>query len=152
MHYNSGIKVIIGLVIAFFAIWELSCCRGIMAPAPLGIHGHYSSTSDTPNYQVGIGIDSILMLFSKANITIKTGRLNDYDAPWDSLSYVLSDIPCDKQQIEAYIEFKDKTANTTFRVLWFNAAITKDDKLYQKLTESYYKCFESFLRGHNLIK
>lgn len=152
MNYQN-VKIIIGLAIAVFVIVKLSYCRGIMAPAPLGIHGIFSSISYDPNYQTTMSMDSILMLLEKKNITIKTGRLNDYDAPWDSLRYVLGNIPCDKQQIEAYIEFKDKRAtNTTFKVLWFNAEPTKDDKEYRKRTEAYYECFEALLKTNNLIK
>jgi len=153
MNYRN-IKIIIGLAIPVFVIVKLSCCRGINAPAPLGIHGEYSLTSNVPIYKTNnINKDSVLKILSKENLNIKTGKFNDYGAPWDSLRYLIGNIPCDKQLIEAYIEFKDKRAtNTTFKVLWFNATPTKDDKIYQKLTDSYYKCFESFLRKHNAIK
>lgn len=152
MRYK-GLKIFIGLAIIVFLAVKLYCCKGIMAPAPSGIHGHYSSATYDPEYKTKMSVDSFLTVLKKDGMIIKSGRLNDYDPPWDSLRYLIGNIPCDKQQIEAYIEFKDKRAtNTTFKVMWFNAPPTKDDKIYQKLTESYYKCFESLLKSHNLIK
>lgn len=81
-------KTIVGFAIAVILIVISYCCKGIMTPAPKGIHGQYSSTSDTLSYQAIVSIDSILKLLTKEKIFIKNGRLNDYDAPWDSLSKV----------------------------------------------------------------
>lgn len=147
------LKISIGLAIAIFVVVKLYCCRGIKAPAPYGIHGEYSLVS-TPTYTAnGVEKDSLLKLLTKENLIVKNGRVNDYDPPWDSLRYLVANIPCDEEKIEAYIEFKDKRArNTTFQVLWFNAEPTRDNKEYEKRAEKYFKCFESLLRKNQLIK
>ncbi len=146
-------KYIIVLIFTALILVGIYCCTGIKTPAPLGIHGEYSSISYTPNYQTNMSKDSLLLILAKENVTIKSGRLNNYDPPWDSLRYVLGNITCDNQKIEAYIEFKDKRAtNTTFQVFWFNATPTKDDKIHEKLTTNYYQCFEALLKKNNLIK
>jgi hypothetical protein len=146
-------KYIIASIVTTLILVGVYCCTGIKTPAPLGVHGEYSSISYNPNYQASMSKDSFLLMLSKENVEIKSGRLNNYDPPWDSLRYVLGNIICDNQEIEAYIEFKDKKAtNRTFKVFWFNAAPTKDDKIYEKLTANYYNCFEALLKKNNLIK
>ncbi len=148
------LKIFTAAAFSIFIVVKLYCCKGIKAPAPHGIHGEYSFTSNTPVYTAnGITKDSILRALAKENLVIKTGRLNDYDAPWDSLRYLIGGIPCGGQRVEAYVEFKDKrVANTAFQVLWFNAKPTKDNNEYQERTENYYKCFESLLNKKNLIR
>jgi len=148
------LKIFTSSVFTIFIVVNLYCCKGIKAPAPDGIHGEYSFTSNTPVYTAnGITKDSILKALIKENLVVKSGRLNDYDASWDSLRYLIESIPCGEQKIEAYVEFKDKkAANTTFQVLWFNAPPTKDHNEYQKRTQNYYKCFEFLLNKNELIK
>ncbi len=147
-------KILTITAFAIFFIVKLYYCKGIKAPAPHGIHGEYALTSNPPIYTTnGITKDAIIKVLVKENLVVKSGRLNDYDASWDSLRYLIGNIPCGEQKIEAYIEFKDKKAvNTTFQILWFNAEPTKDNNEYQKRTENYYKCFEALLNKNKLVK
>ena len=149
----KGYKILIGLAIITFIVVRLCCCKGIMTPAPSGIHGHFSAGTYEPNYETTISVDSFLTILKHDKIIIESGRLNDYDPPWDSLRYILGNITCDKEKIEAYIEFKDKRAsNTTLQVIWFNAVPTMDNEEYKKRAENYYQCFEALLKKNNLIK
>lgn len=120
----------------------------IMAPAPSGIHGTYSSNSPR-NYELNKSKDSVIAIFERNGLSIKTGKLNDYDAPWDSLRYGINKFPCDKDIIEAYIEFAKSGAS--FKILWFNGSPTDDERIYNLRVEKYYYCFESFLKANNLI-
>ena len=119
-----------------------------MAPAPSGIHGVYSSSSPK-NYQLNKSKDSVLSVFIEKGLLIKMGKLNDYDAPWDSLRYGIDRIKCDKDLIEAYIEFAK--SGSSFRILWFNGSPTEDERIYNLRVEKYYYCFEKFLKANNLI-
>ena len=124
-----------------------------MAPAPAGIHGTYSSTSYNPTYKAPVSKDSLLKQLEAGKMLVKSGRLNSYDPPLDSLRYLIGNIRCDTGNVEAYIEFFDKKGpQSTFRVLWFNAAPTTDDKVYDRLTSSYYQCFERELSGYQVRK
>ena len=147
---NQGFIIVFRFAIVIIVILQLFSCT----PAPHGIHGLYELDSNKNIYQANnLCKDSFLNVLVKEHIAVKPDTSLKYGAPWDSLRYLLGNIPCDSQHIEAYVEFKDKRANNvTFRLLWFNATPTKDDKIYQKLAESFYKCFDSFLKGHNLIK
>lgn len=127
-------------------------CRGFR-PAPLGIHGIYSRINDSVYKTNNLCKDSILDILKSKNLIIKKEYLHKYDPPWDSLRYLISNIPCNLKYIEAYVEFHDKKSNnTTFRILWFNSTPTNDDKLYKKRTEAYYKCFELLLKENNIVK
>lgn len=136
-----------------FVIYLLKDCKGFMAPAPAGIHGTYSSTSYNPTFKAPVSKDSLLQLLEAGQLQVKSGRLNSYDPPWDSLRYLIGNIRCDTGHIEAYIEFLDKKeAQSTFRILWFNAPPTTDDKVYDRLTSSYYQCFERELLNYQVRK
>jgi hypothetical protein len=124
-----------------------------MTPAPAGIHGTYSSTSYNPTYKAPDSKDSLLILLEDGKMLVRSGRLNSYDPPWDSLRYLIGNIQCDTGRIEAYIEFLDKKEpQSTFRVLWFNATPTTDDKIYDRLTNTYYQCFERELSSFQVRK
>lgn len=122
--------------------------------APLGIHGIYSHINDSIVYKtINLSKDSMLAVLKSNNLIVKNGRLHSYDPTWDSLSYLIKKIPCDSEHVEAYIEFQDKKSNnTTFRILWFNSTPTKNDSLYLRKTEAYYKCFEMLLKEKNIIR
>lgn len=124
-----------------------------MKPAPPGIHGLYSSDYD-PVYKTTDDKDSLLHDLEREGILVKSGRLHDYDPPWDSLRYVIGNIRCDTQLIEPYIEFfrGKQEGFTSFRILWINAAPNKsyDTTLYNNLTKKYYDCFEAILSRHGV--
>jgi hypothetical protein len=142
------IIALVGLLIFFF-----KDCRGFMAPAPAGIHGTFSSSSYNPTYKAPVYKDSLLKAIAASQIIVRSGRLHSYDPPWDSLSYLLSNIPCDTGHVEAYIEFSNKKeSQSTFRVLSFNASPIKDDEDYDRLTKHYYNCFETVLENYHVIK
>jgi hypothetical protein len=137
----------------WLVIYLLKDCKGFMAPAPAGIHGTYSSTSYNPTYKAPDSKDSLLILLEDGKMLVRSGRLNSYDPPWDSLRYLIGNIQCDTGRIEAYIEFLDKKEpQSTFRVLWFNATPTTDDKIYDRLTNTYYQCFERELSSFQVRK
>ena len=126
----------------------------IMKPAPPGIHGHYSLADYDPVYKTKYDKDSLLKQLETDNLLIKSGRLNDYDPPWDSLRYLIGNVRCDTQNIEPYIEFRREKQNgfTTFRILWINATPNEnyDTTLYQTMTREYYNCFEAILQRHDV--
>lgn len=124
-----------------------------MKPAPMGVHGQYSLLEETTYKTNNLNKDSILKVLKLNDLTIKEGRLNKYDAPWDSLRYIIGNINCNTQIIEACIEFQDKNSiNATFKVLWFNAVPTNDDSVYKMRVKEYSQCFEAILKKNNLIK
>lgn len=124
----------------------------ILAPAPSGVHGEYSLNS-AKIYQTNKSRDSVLFIFKKNGLVIKTGRLNYYDAPWDSLRYRIEKFSCGDDLIEAYIEFeKKKNSGSSFKVLWFNGPPTEDENNYSQRTQKYYKCFENFLQLNGIVK
>ena len=124
----------------------------IMKTAPRGIHGLYSLADYDPLYKTNYDKDTLLLELQKEGLLIKSGRLNDYDPPWDSLRYLIDNITCDTQKIEPYIEFRREKQNgfTTFRILWINATPNENDDLYRTLTKKYYGCFETILRRHGV--
>jgi hypothetical protein len=139
---------LIGLV-----IYQLKDCKGFMAPAPAGIHGTYSSASYNPTYKATVPKDSLLKLLEAGQLQVKSERLNSHDPPWDSLRYLIGNIRCDTGHVEEYVEFLDKKeSQSTFRVLWFNATPTTDDKVYDRLTNTYYQCFEKELSSYQVRK
>lgn len=122
-------------------------------PAPKGIHGEYALTNNSPIYQTNLNKDSLLLKLTEEKLIVKPGQLDNYGAPWDSLRYLIDQIPCNQQKIEAYIEFFDSgRANTKFRVLWFNASTTTNNEVYEQLTRNYYECFEKLLKKYGIIK
>lgn len=148
MLFRENMKTISLVFILFIAC----SCNRFMKPAPEGEHGLYSKLNN-PVYQSTNSKDSLLLILKEKHLIIQEGRINKYDAPWDCFRYFISNINCDSQQIEAYIEFQDKKAtNATFRVLWFKSVPTNDDSIYNKRTANYYQCFESLLKNCILIK
>lgn len=141
-------------IVAVFAIAYAPQYLQIMKPAPPGIHGNYSITGYDPVYKTSNEKDSLLQRLEKDGLEIKSGRLHDYDPPWDSLRYVIGNIPCGTEKIESYIEFsKEKQDSlTTFRVLWMNAAPNEsyDTALYNTMARKYYDCFETILSRHGV--
>jgi hypothetical protein len=151
MKYKE-IKILLKLSMSIVFVAKIYCCTGIMAPAPNGIHGTYAVVNP-PVYEInGLTKDSMLIAFAKGNLIINSGRLNNYDPPWDSLSYLISNIYCGREKIEAYIEFSNKSdTNTTLKLVHFNALPTKDNEEYKKRVENYYKCFEDLLSTLRII-
>ncbi len=143
------IVILVGLFIKYAPDY-----LGIMKPAPPGIHGLFLSADYDPLYKTKYDKDSLLKYLEKDGLQIKSGRLNDYDPPWDSLRYLVDNIRCDTQNIEPYIEFHKEKQNgfTTFRILWINATPNEsyDTTLYQTLTKKYYDCFETILQRHEV--
>ncbi len=140
-------------IFTLLLIIYLFCFVGFMKPAPRGIHGNYSLDSSQVYTLNEITKDSILKVFSKEKLLVKSGRLNNYDVPWDSLRYYVGNINCDNEIIEAFIDFEDKKAiNTTMKILWYNAEPTEDDDEYQKRAERYCNCFDAFLKRKKLVK
>lgn len=134
-------------------IFSLKDCRGFIAPAPAGIHGNYSSASFYSTYKALVSKDSLLKTLEASKIFVRSGRLNSYDPPWDSLSYILGNIPCDTGHVEAYIQFSDKNERqSTFHVLWFNASPTTNDEDYDWLTKRYYNCFDEIFQNFQVTK
>ncbi|RYE55632.1 MAG: hypothetical protein EOP48_09795 [Sphingobacteriales bacterium] len=127
---------------------------GIMKPAPPGIHGLYSLRSYGRIYKTRYSKDSLLGRLANDGLTIKSGRLHDYDPPWDSLRYLIDNVVCDTQKVEPYIEFRKEKErdSTTFRILWINATPNEsyDTTLYQNLTKKYYDCFETILKRNGV--
>src|SRR5689334_1869962 len=89
-------------------VYVLKDCRGFMAPAPAGIHGVYLSDTYHPTYKAPAFKGSLLKAFEAGQIIVKRERLHSYDPPWDGLRYLIGNIRCDTEDIEAYIEFSDK--------------------------------------------
>jgi len=147
MIHGKSMKNIFYLA-AIISLVSIYSCK-FKSPAPAGIHGEYSLTPDSYVYQAnGINKDSVLSIFKMNDLKVTGGKLNNYDAPWDSLRYLIGNIPCDTQNIEAYIEFTDKKALN----IWFNATPTDDDEKYEKLAKGYYECFEALLKKSGIIK
>lgn len=145
MKYNK-IKILLKLSILIVFLAKIYCCTGIMAPAPNGTHGTYTVVNPHIYEINGLTKDSLLTAFAKRNLIINSGRLNNYDPPWDSLSYLISNIYCGREKIEAYIEFSKKSdTNRTLKLVHVNALPTKDDEEYENRVENYYKCFEDLL-------
>ena len=143
------IALIVGLFIKYAPKY-----LAIMKPAPPGIHGLYSSPDYDLVYKSVHGKDTLLHDFEKDGLLVKSGRLNEYDPPWDSLRYLIDNIICDTQKIEPYIEFRKEKQNgfTTFRILWINATPNEsyDTTFYQNMTRQYYDCFEAILKRHGV--
>jgi len=125
-------------------------------PAPRGIHGIYSSANYDRVYKTKLHKDSLLVDLEKEGLIIKSGRLHDYDAPWDSLRYLIDSVTCDTQRIEPYIEFFKEKQNglTCFKIIWINAApnLSYDTSVVPILTKKYYDCFEDILKRHEVTK
>src|SRR5689334_9457942 len=133
--------LIVGLILTVAIIFLISPLKyvAIMRLAPPGIHGLYSLADYDLVYKTKYDKDTLLSDLAKDGLVIKSGRLHDYDPPWDSLRYLIDNITCDKQKIEPYIEFhrEKQKGFTTFRILWINAAPNKsyDTTLYRTLTK-----------------
>lgn len=152
MLFKRNIKIA-GLFSILVVIFLLFSCRGFMKPAPIGVHGQYSLLEETSYKTNNLSKDSILKILMLNDLSIKEGRLNKYDPPWDSLRYIIGNINCNAQLIEACVEFQDKNSITsTFKVLWFNAIPTNDDSVYKIRAKEYYQCFEAVLKKNNIIK
>lgn len=127
-------------------------CRGFRQ-APLGIHGIYSRNTDSLYKTNNLCKDSVLSILKRQDLVIKKELLHEYDQTWDSLRYLISNIPCGSEHIEAYIEFQDKkSTNTSFRILWFNSKPINDDSLYMEKTKYYYMCFEKILKNSRITR
>lgn len=125
-------------------------CKGF-GYAPHGHSGCYRRITDSIYKTNNLCKDSILKILASKDLIIKSGRLQSYDPPWDSLRYIISNIPCDTDKIEAYIEFNDKDSkNATIKILYFESTPTEDDSLYVRKTEAFYKCFEQILKENNI--
>jgi hypothetical protein len=148
--------IVIGLIVILVGLFIKYAPEhlAIMKPAPPGIHGLFSSADYNPLYNTKYDKDSLLKYLEKEGLIIKSGILNDYDPPWDSLRYLVGNIRCDTQIIEPYIEFNKEKHNglTTFRILWINATPNEsyDTTLYQTLTKKYYDCFEKILKRYEV--
>jgi hypothetical protein len=156
MKRTTKTLIVIGLLVVLVGLFIKygPDYLAIMKPAPPGIHGLYSLADYDPVYKIKYDKDSLLKHLETDGLLIKSGRLNDYDPPWDSLRYLIDNIRCDTQSIEPYIEFRREKQNglTTFRILWINAAPNEsyDTTLYQAMTKKYYNCFETILRRHEV--
>jgi hypothetical protein len=143
------IAILVGLFIKYAPDY-----LAIMKPAPPGIHGLYSSDDRDAIYKTNLHKDTLLHELDKEGLVIKSGRLHDYDPPWDSLRYLIDNITCDTQRIEPYIEFRKDRANglTTFKILWINATpnLSYDTAVYWTLTRKYYNCFDAILKRHKV--
>lgn len=147
---------VIGLIVIFAGLLIKYAPKylEINKPAPLGIHGRFLAIDYNPLYKAKYGKDSLLKCLEKDGLLIKSGRLNNYDPPWDSLRYLIGNIHCDTQIIEPYIEFNKEEHNglTTFRILWINSSPNEsyDSTVYETLTHKYYHCFETILKRHEV--
>lgn len=156
MNRKTKTLIFIGILIVLVGlfIWYATDYLAIGKPAPPGIHGLYSLYDYNPVYKTKHDKDSLLNLLKVDGLVIKSGRLHDYDAPWDSLRYLIDNIRCDTQIIEPYIEFQREKQNdfTTFKILWINATSNEsyDTILYQTMTKKYFNCFETILRRHDV--
>lgn len=156
MNRKTKALIFIGILIVLVGLFIRYATDyfAIMKPAPPGIHGHYSLDQHNPVYKTKHDKDSLLNMLRLEGLVIKSGRLHDYDPPWDSLRYLVDNIQCDTQKIEPYIEFQREKQNdfTTFSILWINATPNEsyDTMLYQTMTKKYYNCFEAILRRHDV--
>jgi hypothetical protein len=156
MNRTTKTLIFIGLIVVPVALFIKYAPDyfAIMKPAPEGIHGLYSLADYDPIYKTKDDKDSLLKYLQMDGLIVKSGRLNDYDPPWDSLRYLVDNIRCDTQNIEPYIEFHKEKQNgfTTFRILWINSTLNEnfDSTLYRTLTKSYYNCFETILQRHGV--
>jgi hypothetical protein len=111
MSNSDTVKVftlLLMLTLIGLVIFLVKDCRGFMAPAPAGIHGRYLSTTYEPTYKAPVPKDSLLKTLEANNILTMSGRQHSYDPPWDSLTYIFGNIPCDTEHIEAYVEFSHR--------------------------------------------
>lgn len=156
MTKGTKLFLIIGLIAVFVAVFIRFApdYLSIMKPAPPGIHGNYSLAEYDLTYKTEYDKDSLLHNLEKDGLDIRSGRLHDYDPPWDSLRYLVGNIRCDTQQIESYIEFRKEKQDgfTTFRILGMSATPNEsyDTMLYRNLTKKYYDCFETILSRHGV--
>ena len=154
MKRTTKTLIVTGMLIAFVGLFikYVPDYLVIMKPAPPGIHGLYSLTEYDPAYRTKYEKDSLLKHLEKDGLIIKSGRLHNYDPPWDSLRYLVDNIRCDTQNIEPYIEFRREKQNgfTKFKILWINATPNEsyDTTIYQTLAKRYYDCFEAILERH----
>lgn len=133
---------VLGIVaLLIFAGVGLKNCRGLLAPAPLGIHGHYSLDTDVSYTIDNTTVDTFLGVFSKQGFVVR----NQYTG-W---RYLVGNIPCDQTKIEAYIEFDTTTAVASFKVLWLNAEPTEDDEEYKRLAKTYFDCFDTITKVYD---
>ena len=156
MKRTTKTLIVIGLLVVLVGLFikNVPDYLAIMKPAPRGIHGLYSLAGYDPIYKSKYDKDSLLKYLKTDSLLIKSGRLHDYDPPWDSLRYLIDNVHCDTQTIEPYIEFHRQKQNgfTVFRILWINATPIEsyDTTLYQTLTKKYYDCFEKILERHGV--
>lgn len=145
---------LLALLVFLFIYYAFDILK-IKRPAPPGIHGLYSLHENDRTYTTTFDKDSLLKFLETDGFEIKSGRLNDYDPPWDSLRYLIDNIKCDALIIEPCIEFHKVKENgfTEFRILWIYAAPNEsnDTTLYHALTHKYYDCFESILKRHGVL-
>lgn len=151
LNMLKEIKLLLFAIILIVILVDCSC-KGL-GYAHHGHSGCYLRINDSIYKTNNLSRDSILSILKSKNLIIKTGRLQSYDPPWDSLRYVISNIPCDTNKTEAYIEFNDKHSNmTTIKILYFISTPTEDDTVYLKKTEAFYKCFELILKENNITQ
>ena len=126
------------------------------SPAPPGIHGEYSINELNGYYLTNFNKDTLLKRLKLEGLIIKSGRINDYDPPWDSLRYLVDNIKCGNQKIKAYIEFGkvDHDSLTHFRILWINgpANTSKDTLIYNNIARKYYSCFGEIFKKYCMNK
>lgn len=145
-------KLVIGSVILGLIASIYTCnFRRIKDHAPSGVHGLYSLNKERV-FVTNISKDSVILLLATSGITINSGRLNEYDPPWDSLRYVFGNIICQGQNIKAYVEFSLKSIQpTTFKLIWIKSEPNINESEYNRITARYYECFEQILKENNII-
>jgi hypothetical protein len=157
MLKNIKVFTLLALVLAglIFCVKYFSKQFDIMKPAPQGINGLYKlSGYQDLLYTTKLNKDTLLAGLEKDGLSIKRGKLNTYDAEWDSLRYLISNITCDTLRIEPYIEFQRdiKKDVLSFRILWINGTpnLSYDTTVYNSLAKKYYDCFEAILKRHEV--
>jgi len=146
-------KIHLQMLFVILSILSFNICG--CSRAPEGAQGFYNigGRDSTSCLLKNVTKDIFFSALRKEGLVVKSDRLHDYDPPWDSIHYVISDIYCDHQIIDAYIEYNDKqTVDKRLIILGFKAKPTYDNNLYFILVERYYHCFKSLLRKNNLIK
>jgi hypothetical protein len=139
---------VVVLVLSVFVTLFTCNIRSFKNPAPSGIHGHYSLTGDLATYSTTLSKDSVLHLFANNGLTVNNGRLNEYDPPWEGLRYVIGNVNCQRQAVDAYVEFSSKKIKpTTFKVIWIKSEPNLKENDYNRLAEKYHKCFRVIMKS-----